>query len=277
MIINFRNLSRIICVIILIIFSIDYIFCQCECVKREIEEELNLVTEVFVGKVIGKRINREKPIRSNKDYIIKGIRNEIEIIKEIKGNLKNGEIISILTGNGETDCGYVFKLNENYLIYSRYWFTDQCRRTKKLGNNNDEEYQYLVRDSNVNILPAIRIENTSLTELEYIWQIRKFGPIINFKRCDRIENHEECLKNIFKEISEYFDREISERKIIQIIELRIDDKGIIRSYKFTSKKGELTDQEQEDIIGFIKTNYEFVTSGYREILSNGIMMMILEN
>lgn len=63
---------------------------------------------------------------------------DVEIIDIYKGKV-NDPTLKIITGIGKGDCGYIFKLNNNYIIYckskvvgfsvNKYFYTSICSRT----------------------------------------------------------------------------------------------------------------------------------------------------
>jgi hypothetical protein len=80
------------------------------------------------------------------------IKYEIMVETVFKGKqIKNN--ISIITGDGNGDCGYNFKVGEKYIVYAnlknklateepireRFYYTNVCKRTKTINQNEIDQ------------------------------------------------------------------------------------------------------------------------------------------
>ncbi|MEO7176102.1 MAG: hypothetical protein ABIV51_09430 [Saprospiraceae bacterium] len=110
-------------------------------VKRAIKES-NIV-------LVGKIVKSEQFSFSSKWDIdsLTRIRYFVEVKRIYKGRVKK-QIIEIITGNGNGDCGFEFKVGQEYVIYldfkkryfekgekvPRYLYTDICKRTCEVND-----------------------------------------------------------------------------------------------------------------------------------------------
>lgn len=120
----------------------------CNCVGEiSVLEEIKRSDVVFMGEVISQM---EFGIRESLTNIeFKNKRVTLKVYYSYKGHLKS-DTVSIITGMGSGDCGYIFKTGHIYIIYAnyetkyfnfcekidRFLYTDSCKRTCEL--NYDE-------------------------------------------------------------------------------------------------------------------------------------------
>lgn len=141
--------------LILLISSINTFACSCikrsESLKSNINREFKSSIAIFKGKVINKKI-----YRVNEKFLSSGdiIAYTFLISKIYKGEIFKKEIV-IKSNRGSESCGYIFKLNKNYLVYSNFYgidtentnkndlFTSICHRTDLLKNVKRKELRLL--------------------------------------------------------------------------------------------------------------------------------------
>lgn len=252
---------------------------QCSCTKRSLQEEKELATEIFIGRVLSKEINSTDIgyVDQDRRGTLTGIRNKVKVVETYKGALEARDTVSILTGDSTNPCAYSFDLNQYYLIYSRYQFTNECRRTKKLSARNDEEVHALLgSDSSLVVPPFVPNTQSSLTEKAY-FSYRVTYPIIIPAACDSREDGTDCIRAVSEEISAYFYQHISRRMIRQTLVLYINDDGELSINKVIPRIGQLTQEEEKEILSFFRENYVFVTKGYGELMRGGITHVLLSN
>ncbi len=117
----------------------------CSCVgEMSVRKALKKSEVVFIGKVISKeKITIKQKLIGTESYINHYYYKVELIIDQLyKGKIKTSTI-EIITGVGGGDCGYVFEINEKYVVYAikknRYYndgdktkkflYTDICQRT----------------------------------------------------------------------------------------------------------------------------------------------------
>lgn len=108
----------------------------CECVHYESKELSNLDYEIEHNNWIG--IGTVVKVHQELYPVIY----EIKVQTIYKGS-KN--ITKIQTGLGRGDCGFVFELNQEYIIYGieteeKVIETSQCSRTNRIDNSIDHDY-----------------------------------------------------------------------------------------------------------------------------------------
>ena len=90
---------------------------QCVCYPKSLNESFHSSDIILIGRVLkidtAKLFDKELP----KGTFREGNLARVEVRRMIKGALTS-DTLSIMTGNGFADCGYVFKVNTNYLIYA---------------------------------------------------------------------------------------------------------------------------------------------------------------
>lgn len=275
------NTSPLILVVGLVLLYSIHLPAQCPCLTRPFLEEKEMATEIFIGRILSKEINSRDMgrVEWEKRGTLTGIRNKVRIVQVFKGDFEVRDTIDILTGDSTNPCAYHFDLNQFYLIYSRYQFTNQCRRTKMISSRNDADIKALMgSDSSFNPPPSPfpPRHESSLTEKAY-FRYRVFNPIIIPKECENEENEDECIQGLAREVSSYFYHNISPRDIKQIIVLRVYESGEVLLDRVVPKIGRLTKEEEEHILSYIKENWVFSTRGYGELMSNGITAIVLSN
>lgn len=144
---------------LLILISFKSLACSCiktnDTFKEKIKKEFNASVAIFYGKVVKKKIYKASNDElSNADIVFY----TIEIGKVYKGEISKKRII-IKSNLGNQACGYTFKLNKTYLVYSNYYginqenvvkddlFTSICHRTNLLKKVRKKELRLLKRHS----------------------------------------------------------------------------------------------------------------------------------
>lgn len=74
---------------------------------------------IFSGKVIAKKILSTSIEGINDKFQSKEAEYTILIEHLYKGTVKQ-ETVKIITGLGNGDCGFIFNINDNYIIYAEY-------------------------------------------------------------------------------------------------------------------------------------------------------------
>lgn len=299
-------------VIAILIFLTNAAYTQCDCNLKPITEEIKLTDEVFVGALIGKKIN---VIKSRFENYHVGIQNDFVVIISFVKHLQEGDTVSIVSGDGVKDCGYVFDLAETYLVYARRNFTDLCRRTKKLeGPDADEEveklfyqiynpkptlyFQYFAKDSMFIIKEDSKIDltqgkldtmpfampplpvsedvfgNTSLTELQYANK-RSYYGIIPKIECSSDSLETNCNKIILDKLKIFVNTELKKKNGRIALQLLINKQGKIESFKHLAadKNNDFNEMELKEIIDFLNKEIKFVSSGYKEMLEKAYFTM----
>lgn len=141
-------------VVFFLIFVVK-ITSACTCIGTEnINDAYASSDVVFSGKVISKDIIEVKDSISG--LIIKKIRYQVQTEKYFKG-VNSEQIVTIISGMGQGDCGYTFELNTKYIIYSnwnnshffngqkvnRFLYTDICKRTKTYNKKEIKKLEKL--------------------------------------------------------------------------------------------------------------------------------------
>lgn len=112
-----------------------------------------------MGKVVKiSKIHYIKKIYNGRDYFNDTVflmKVECKVNKVFKGKLKSKKVMTIITGLGNGDCGFIFSKGKNYLIFATkdsthskyikgYDYTDACTRTSEYNNvENDKIENYL--------------------------------------------------------------------------------------------------------------------------------------
>jgi hypothetical protein len=156
-----KNNSIKITFLIPLLFVMTYKLVSCTCVtlrEYKIEEELATTEMVFYGKVISSREVKYSEFIENPILPLDTIDSFMEytfIVKKIyKGNY-NFDTLRIYTGKGNGDCGIVFSIAEEYIVYSNrreypninsekiknFLFTDICTRTGIYSKREDKRIQ----------------------------------------------------------------------------------------------------------------------------------------
>lgn len=143
--------------LLLIAVTFESVACTCiqrdESLKKKINREFKSAVGIFYGKVI-----RIKDYKSNNTYVSSSdvIAYTFEVTKIYKGAITKREI-TIKSNRGSEGCGFNFKLNNNYLVYTSYYgiddenvskndlFTSICHRTKLLKKVKKKELRILKR------------------------------------------------------------------------------------------------------------------------------------
>lgn len=148
-------------VIILLLFFTTTKGIACSCIgdkssfKEKIEKEFNSSIAIFYGKVI-----KKKTYKTNQDYLSSAdiIFYTFEVTKVYKGNITKKRIV-IKSNRGSDACGYSFKINQKYLVYTNFYgidqdnvakddlFTSICHRTNLLKKVRKKELRLLKRHS----------------------------------------------------------------------------------------------------------------------------------
>lgn len=127
-------------------FFIVKIFDGCPCwEEKSVEEAYKQSDGVFIGKVVDIQMGQFQILNLTYDY--KEI--TFDVIKAYKGNIINGKAI-IRTGTGNSDCGYPFLLNGEYLVYGslykgNLYSTNACTRTIEVTSHAEEELKVLAK------------------------------------------------------------------------------------------------------------------------------------
>ena len=124
--------------VIFFLFTIAKSFaCSCEGTPT-LQKSYAEVDVIFTGTVISKKVISVK----YESVITTQIEYKFRRTKVFKGKSRT-EIITIMTGNGRHDCGYMFELNKKYIVYAyiqnqyfdggekveSFLSTNVCRRT----------------------------------------------------------------------------------------------------------------------------------------------------
>ena len=124
-------------IIFLLLFIAKSYSCSCE-PRPTLEKSYAEADAIFIGTVISKKVISVKYESVNTTQIEYKFRRT----KVFKGKSLT-EIITIITGNGRHDCGYMFEINKKYIVYAyiqnQYYdggekvkpflSTNVCRRT----------------------------------------------------------------------------------------------------------------------------------------------------
>ena len=134
--------------ILIFLFSISKSFsCSCtdtnEPLSKKIEKAYSAYDIIITGKILNKSIEKAGSYVSSSDIVTYSI----ELTEIIKGNNIKSEIIEIKSYRGSEYCGYIFEIDQEYLIYSYKKdsrnFTDLCTRTSKISKLDAKELQLL--------------------------------------------------------------------------------------------------------------------------------------
>lgn len=143
------NKMKFFVTICLLIFSTQIGLC-CTCIGAiTIKNEYKRSDAILKGKLLSKKtITITDRVRT--EFNIQMVEYKFQVLEIYKGKIKN-KIVAITTGIGNGDCGFVFNIDEEYIIYSSYenkyfangnivnkfLYTDICRRTR-LANDLEE-------------------------------------------------------------------------------------------------------------------------------------------
>ncbi len=123
-----RNLT---CVFAILAFSVSFAF-SCTCApKPSVGKALSQSDAVFVGRVIAWN---NASIEFAPGHLSQGYTFVFEVERLYKGALSSE--VAVLTGHGLGDCGYPFKVGEEYLIYAyrdKGLETNICTRTTNIS------------------------------------------------------------------------------------------------------------------------------------------------
>jgi len=135
--------------------------CQCKSL-RSVTEEIDRSDAVLVGRIISKESfqieadpNKLRNIDNySRDKTFSGIKYQLKVFKSYKGKIKE-DIVTIYSSNYSGNCGYIFEVDEIYIVYGyKYnyymtnediytfpenhpiFWTNRCMRTRK--SDNDE-------------------------------------------------------------------------------------------------------------------------------------------
>lgn len=117
----------------------------CNCVGKDTITTAFLHSDyVFLALILSKEkvIVKDKNLPSG--FVMERMKYKVRLIEKYKGELKQN-IVDIVTGIGNGDCGYNFKTGRRYIIYSVtknkyfdkgedtdiYFYTDVCSRTRE--------------------------------------------------------------------------------------------------------------------------------------------------
>ena len=116
-----KKMKRIIAIIGFLLIQIPSFACLCGI--SSLDEEINDADFIFSGTPISKEKRGAKLIY------------RFQIDKVLKGQPKDDIIIQ--TGLGGPDCGFVFDLNNRYIVFSKDGRTNRCRRTAQYNLSPD--------------------------------------------------------------------------------------------------------------------------------------------
>lgn len=216
----------------------------CTCIQERIEGKDFIEVEIENNSWIG--IGKIVEVNDNvfpREY-------RIEVKETFKGD--PNKVQKIVSGLGRGDCGYLFELNESYLIYGNRFLdrgmykkeyfdgeieVNNCSRTSKLKNTadvsllnhyiNKEEYPaYLTSIENQFVLN--KIEGTEKIPLDI--------QLFYFE--NRLISKTEFF-NLDSGIFEYEYRRFSEREIAKVSSERVKENmknGILIAYRFRKVK-----------------------------------------
>ncbi len=140
-------MKRTILLTLMLLFSISKSFsCSCigtnEPLSKKIEKAYSESDIVVTGKILNESTERTGLYVSSSDIVTY----TIELTEIIKGSIKSA-IIEIKSYRGSDYCGYIFEIDQEYLIYSykkdKGNFTDLCTRTNKISKLNKKELKLL--------------------------------------------------------------------------------------------------------------------------------------
>lgn len=107
----------------------------CPCSEnKSVEQAYRQSDGVFIGKVVDLHRGEYKILNLITDEYQEVTLN---VIKTYKGKIQDGKVI-VRTGTGNSDCGYPFALNKEYLVYGslykgNLYSTNACTRTKEIA------------------------------------------------------------------------------------------------------------------------------------------------
>ena len=238
---------------------------QCDCIEKEILEELVVVDDVFVGRLIKKEAYQFQR-RFDSKY---GIKNDFTIFQVLKGNLIKGDTISIISGSGNNDCGFIFDIYKPYLIFARNNFTDSCRLTNSYDQSSENIKQILKYNSNDSIpLPPIPFfaDDFNLTESEYANPYSSHLTI-TFKDCNSYDD-ETCINKNIKNIGQFLKEELDKKGGQLVIKFILKRNDIIENLEITSSSENYSEYDKEKLLNYIRNEIQFVTSGFKEVIKD---------
>ena len=106
--------------LVLILCLIHPITEACECVIRPIAQEIESADQIFTGRVTGRT----------------ELRGKVSYQFEVSRNWKGAEIptISLTTGMGGGDCGMIFEMDKEYVVFTSKGQTSRCRPNESVNN-----------------------------------------------------------------------------------------------------------------------------------------------
>jgi len=127
--------------------------CSCDVIPT-VENSFENADAIFVGTVISKK---NISVKYESRNVIQ-IEYKIRLIKLFKGK-KISEIISITTGDGRHDCGFMFEINKKYIVYAYnrnqyfdggeivkpFLSTNVCQRTAIYNLEEEKGLDQLIR------------------------------------------------------------------------------------------------------------------------------------
>jgi hypothetical protein len=198
---------------------------SCKCYQMNLKNEIDSADLIFLGIPIEK-----KQIESKMIY-------KFSVVKIWKG--ERTDTIEIQTGLGGQDCGMIFELGKNYIVYSRNGQTTDCQRNSLANMTFDE------------------------LKLDYIFMPE--CALISFTGIDQqlSDKEGEYLNRQFKDLSDEFDFKnksilfTSNRTVINkrdwFQRFWVYDKPVVQLVK-------LTDQEK------LETGYDAILVTYCKIM-----------
>jgi hypothetical protein len=150
-----RDISKIL-ILIQIIFIFKSKMLSCTCIgESNVENELEVRDMVFYGKVISQREIKfsellEEPMPMDTSYTI--YEYTFLVKRKYKGDYFT-DTIKVYSGNGNGDCGIIFTVQKEYIVYSEkrnypnlnsekirnVLFTDICTRTCEYNKKEERK------------------------------------------------------------------------------------------------------------------------------------------
>ncbi len=146
-----RTLPKIVLILIITVLSLSSLACSCVG-KSSVKEGVHKSNIVFSGKILTKNVFVLDDSILPKGLKLYQTEYKILVAKVYKGKMRK-DTISLITGIGKGDCGFEFKVGNDYIVYSNYkdkyftlgkrvkkfLYTDICTRTKPFDENEHQE------------------------------------------------------------------------------------------------------------------------------------------
>lgn len=242
----------------ILFLSINSIYSQCPCIEIDLKNSVKDHDIIGVVELISKTRNTKKFDKNHP--IKKGLINKFKVIQSIKGNLKPGDTIQSLTGNGISDEGYIFEFDDYYILFHESYI-DKCSPTAVNSSSYLNEIQSILTNC-IDCPPPVPLPpplySSTLhkfeTTIQYLTGLK--AELINPNKDSTIFEFE----NILKEFN------ISKQSIIQIY---LNKYGEVRSGQIINTLGnKKINKIPEMVLSFINTEMKFKTKKETCLIEN---------